>query len=52
MQVLTNLLSNAVKYSPASATVHVSGERRGDAVRVSVRDTGPGIPEGLPHADL
>jgi signal transduction histidine kinase len=33
-----------VKYSPASATVHVSAERAGDGARVSVRDTGPGIP--------
>jgi PAS domain S-box-containing protein len=47
VQVLTNLLSNAVKYSPASGTVHVSGERRGDLVRVSVRDTGHGIPENF-----
>ena len=47
VQVLTNLLSNAVKYSPATGTVHVSGERRGDDVRVSVRDTGPGIPENF-----
>ena len=47
VQVLTNLLSNAVKYSPASGTVHVAAERTGDAVRVSVRDTGPGIPENF-----
>jgi signal transduction histidine kinase len=47
VQVLTNLLSNAVKYSPASGTVHVSAEQRSDVVRVSVRDTGPGIPENF-----
>jgi len=47
VQVLTNLLSNAVKYSPASGTVHVAAERTGDSVRVSVRDTGPGIPENF-----
>jgi PAS domain S-box-containing protein len=45
VQVLTNLLSNAVKYSQASGTVQVTAGRNGDAVRVSVRDTGPGIPE-------
>jgi PAS domain S-box-containing protein len=45
IQVLTNLLSNAVKYSPPSGTVHVTAERSAEAVRVSVRDTGPGIPE-------
>jgi len=47
VQVLTNLLSNAVKYSPAAGTVQVTAERRGDAVRVSVRDAGPGIPENF-----
>lgn len=47
VQVLTNLLSNAVKYSPSSGTVHVSAERRGDTARVSVRDTGLGIPEAF-----
>jgi signal transduction histidine kinase len=47
VQVLTNLLSNAVKYSPGSGTVHVAAERTGDAVRVSVRDTGPGIPKNF-----
>jgi len=45
VQVLTNLLSNAVKYSPATATVHVWVEERGDLARVSVRDSGSGIPE-------
>jgi PAS domain S-box-containing protein len=47
IQVLTNLLSNAVKYSPAAGTVRVAAERTGDAVRISVRDTGPGIPENF-----
>jgi PAS domain S-box-containing protein len=47
VQVLTNLLSNAVKYSKAAGTVHVTAERSGDAVRISVRDTGPGIPENF-----
>jgi PAS domain S-box-containing protein len=47
VQVLTNLLSNAVKYSPPEATIHVTTERRGDGARVSVRDTGPGIPDAF-----
>jgi len=34
-----------VKYSPASGSVHVSAERSGDGARVSVRDSGPGIPQ-------
>ena len=43
-QVLANFLSNACKFSPAGATVELSLERRGDALRVSVRDHGEGIP--------
>jgi PAS domain S-box-containing protein len=45
IQVMTNLLSNAVKFSPAGAEIEVAIEARGDAVRVAVRDRGPGIPE-------
>jgi signal transduction histidine kinase len=47
VQVLSNLLSNAVKYSPTSGTVHVTAERAGDGARISVRDSGPGIPENF-----
>ena len=43
-QVLFNLLSNAVGFSPASATIALSAERRPDAVVFSVTDSGPGIP--------
>jgi PAS domain S-box-containing protein len=45
IQVLTNLLSNAIKFSPKGEEVVVLIEQRGAAVRVSVRDYGPGIPE-------
>jgi signal transduction histidine kinase len=49
-QVLDNLLSNAIKFTPAGGTITVRGERSGEAVCVSVADTGSGIPEGeLPH---
>jgi signal transduction histidine kinase len=44
-QVLGNLLSNAIKYSPEGGVVHVTGERDGAIVRVSVRDDGIGIPQ-------
>ena len=43
-QVVGNLLSNAIKYSPEGGTVALAAERRGDGVRVVVRDEGLGIP--------
>ena len=45
MQVLTNLLSNAAKFSPAGSQVIVDVSRDDGAVRVSVTDRGPGIPD-------
>jgi PAS domain S-box-containing protein len=45
VQVMSNLLSNAVKYSPPGGQVRVWAERRGECVRINVRDQGPGIPE-------
>jgi signal transduction histidine kinase/ActR/RegA family two-component response regulator len=43
-QILLNLLSNAVKYNHDGGEVQVLCERRGsDQLRVSVRDSGPGI---------
>jgi PAS domain S-box-containing protein len=45
MQVVANLLSNAIKFSPPSADVVVAIESRGEHVRITVRDHGPGIPE-------
>jgi PAS domain S-box-containing protein len=46
-QVITNLLSNAIKYSPDSREVHVMTETTEEGVKVSVKDTGIGIPEEL-----
>jgi signal transduction histidine kinase len=42
-QVFDNLLSNAVKYNHAGGEVQLSCAREGDAVLVSVRDTGLGL---------
>jgi len=43
-QVLLNLLSNAAKFcEPTRGRVEVSLQEEGSAVRVSVRDNGPGI---------
>ncbi len=43
-QVLINLLENAVKYTPEGGTIRLFTEDEGDFVRVSVADTGIGIP--------
>jgi CheY-like chemotaxis protein len=45
MQVVTNLLSNAIKFSPAGGEVLVAIAARDGAMRISVRDHGPGIPD-------
>jgi two-component system CheB/CheR fusion protein len=42
-QLFENLISNAVCHGPHGTEVHISAERTGDGVRVSVRDNGPGI---------
>ena len=48
--VFTNLLSNAVKYSPDNKTIQVTGSLTDGEVRVSVSDSGVGIPkEDMPH---
>ena len=44
-QVLANLLSNAAKFSPAGERVVLKLSEHGDAIRFSVIDRGPGIPE-------
>lgn len=43
-QVLVNLLENAIKYTPANGSVRLFTEDIGEFVRVSVADTGIGIP--------
>ncbi len=43
-QVLGNLIENAVKYSPEGGEVRVSAAAANGAVRIAVRDEGPGIP--------
>ena len=49
-QVLLNLVSNAIQYTPQGGDVFVSLAQAGDQARLTVRDTGPGIPaEDLPH---
>jgi len=44
-QVMENLLTNAVKFSPQGGKITVSLEKTDRLVRISVTDTGIGIPE-------
>lgn len=50
-QILHNLVHNAVRHTPPGGIVALEARRNGsDAVALSVRDTGSGIPaEDLPH---
>jgi len=43
-QLLLNLVDNAVAYTPPGGRVELSLDVDGEWVRLSVRDTGPGIP--------
>jgi len=47
VQVLINLLSNAIKYNREHGSVTISQEKiQEDRVRISIADTGYGIPKG------
>lgn len=49
-QILTNLLSNGLRFTPQGGTIWVGMEGNGPEVAVTVRDSGPGIPqESLPY---
>jgi len=49
-QVMLNLIDNAVKYTEGGGKITVSARDEGQAVRISVADTGCGIaPEHLPR---
>ena len=49
-QVLDNLLSNALRYTPDGGRITVGLARENESIRVTMTDTGPGIPvEVLPN---
>jgi signal transduction histidine kinase/CheY-like chemotaxis protein len=43
-RILLNLLGNAIRYTPQNGTVLLACRRRGDDLRIEVRDNGIGIP--------
>jgi PAS domain S-box-containing protein len=43
-QVFGNLIGNAMKFTPERGVITIEAHQDGDAVRFTVRDTGPGIP--------
>ena len=44
-QAIANLLDNAIKYTPQGGDIDILLERSGDQGRLTVADSGPGIPE-------
>ena len=46
-QVLSNLLNNAAKYTEPGGRIALTASLEGSAVRLSVKDTGAGIPQEL-----
>jgi len=48
-QVFSNIIDNALTYTPAGGQVDIRGERAGKEVRITIADTGKGIPEQEIH---
>ncbi len=46
-QVMSNLLSNALKFTPENGTVNIVSEKIDGKARVTVSDSGMGIPEDI-----
>jgi signal transduction histidine kinase len=44
-RTITNLIANAIKFTPSGGALLLKVEELQDRVKVSVEDTGPGIPE-------
>ena len=46
-QVINNLLSNALKFTPSPGKVYLNSEKIDDKVKISVDDSGKGVPEDI-----
>lgn len=46
-QVADNLVGNALRFTPRGGKITVTTRRSGDAAVLTVRDTGPGVPEQI-----
>ncbi|MFN8371570.1 MAG: ATP-binding protein [Anaerolineae bacterium] len=47
IRVVTNLIENAVKYTPSGGVIRLGLRVTPEGARVSVKDSGPGIPENM-----
>jgi NtrC-family two-component system sensor histidine kinase KinB len=47
IRVITNLIENAIKYTPSGGTIRVSAHSTDEGAQISVKDSGPGIPENM-----
>jgi len=47
IQVMANMISNAAKFSHEGGVITVGCESKGEKVRIYVKDTGCGIPDGV-----
>jgi len=50
LQVLANVVTNAIKFTSDGGSIRVRAERAGDELRVSISDTGSGIPGNMLEA--
>jgi K+-sensing histidine kinase KdpD len=48
-RVVINLMENAVKYTPSSGEITLGAQLRDNKLCVSVKDSGPGIPQNMQH---
>lgn len=47
MRVVINLIENAIKYTPDGGNIIVGAKKAEDGVVISIKDSGPGIPEHM-----